>query len=121
LSNIDDFIAQFNSVEANMLQNIRHMILQSHPAIQEKFIYKCPFFMYQGPLCYFTFNKTQNRFVLGFVNGHAMLDTAKLLRADNNQTHIRHLILDPNNSNSLKIIPEYLQLALEVNNNKIKI
>lgn len=84
LPEVDAYIEQFDSAQANILQHIRTLILDSHPAMQEKFIYKTPFYCLSKNLCYLTFHKKRKRFVIGFIQGYTMPDPYDLLMSEDN-------------------------------------
>lgn len=115
LAEVSNYIEQFEPQQAAMLHLAREIILQSHPAIQEKFTYKTPFYLLKGYLCYFTYHKTRKRFIIGFVKGHLMEDPYGLLKADDKQKFIRHLVLETKQKINPEIIATYLQIAIEIN------
>lgn len=117
LPEVSNYIEQFEPQQAAMLHLVREIILQSHPAIQEKFTYKTPFYLLKGYLCYFTYHKTRKRFILGFVKGHLMEDPYGLLKADDKQKFIRHFVLDDRQFIDPDKIATYLQIAIEINEN----
>ncbi|AMM50204.1 hypothetical protein TH61_02105 [Rufibacter sp. DG15C] len=70
-----------------LLQRLRRFILQAAPQVEERFIYKCPFYYYLGQLCYMSTTKTGSAY-LGFVKG-MHLSNAQGLFAEPDTKQIR--------------------------------
>lgn len=66
----DFFLKQDNEWKATLYQ-VRELILNAAPGIEERFSYKTPFYYYKKPMIYFAKNKTG--FYLGFVDGAKMI------------------------------------------------
>lgn len=112
---IADYIEQFEPEQSKVLFAVRNLILESHPAVEERFLYKTPFYLFKSYLCYFSYHKSRRRFVLGFVKGYLMDDPYDLLKADDKQQYIRHLVINYADFPDPDIISFYLQMAIEIN------
>ena len=77
---IEDYIEQQSREIQPLLQNIRRIVNNSHPKIQERIHYRTPFFMYNGPLCYFGIIK-KTSVEIGFVRGFDLSNEQALLEA----------------------------------------
>jgi len=111
---VEAYIEHLDPKNAAILQAVRQVILDAHPAVVEKFIYSTPFYALFRNFCYLTFSKKHNTFVLGFTQGHLMDDPYQLLKAESNQKYIRHIFLKSDMAESLDIIATYLQIAVQI-------
>lgn len=114
-----DYITGFHESCSVIFWNVRQIILDAHPGIEEKFSYQTPFYYFNGPLIYLTWSKLKKLPVLGFVNGAEMTDDFGILQADEGQKQIRHIILNPGPSGD--IIRQYVNQALEIRFKNLKL
>ncbi len=113
----EEWIYNLEPETRNTMLKVRELILQAHPMIIEKYSYKIPFYYLNGMLCYFAILKKGKRPVLGLCDGHLIPDTYHLLRADENQKYIRHILLNIENLKP-EIVLHYIQKALDIKLNK---
>jgi hypothetical protein len=79
------YIQQQEKVLQPLLQRLRHCILQAAPQVEERFIYKCPFYYYLGQMCYMSTTK-KGAVYLGFVKGmHLSNDQGLFAEPDTKQ------------------------------------
>lgn len=114
LHGIAAYFGQFELKEQEMLLQTREIILQTHPAIHEKFTYQSPFYAYRKILCYLVYNKKNRRFVIGLIQGSRIEDVFGLLKHEDGQKDIRHLVLDLRDPIGPEVIRTYVLLSMEV-------
>ena len=96
-----------------LLQRLRHCVLQAAPQVEERFIYKCPFYYFQGQLCYMSTTKTGSVY-LGFVKGvHLSNDQGLFAEPDTKQ--IRKVFFHPGQPFPEVGLRELLQEAILYN------
>lgn len=91
---------------------VRSIIRELVPRVNESMTYACPFFKYLGLFCFITYNKKNKRMVLGFCNGHLLSDEAGVLRADENQAYIRHWVLEEEKTLDESLLRVYIYEAV---------
>lgn len=90
---IETYFTRCEPAQQEIFYYVRQLILDAHAAIEEKFTYMCPFYHFNGLLCYLSLQKKGKRAVLGFCDGFSLSDLYGILRADEGQTQIKHLLL----------------------------
>ncbi|QHL87260.1 hypothetical protein GU926_07375 [Nibribacter ruber] len=92
---------------------MRQFVLQAAPQVEERFIYKCPFYYYLGQMCYMSTTKTGSVY-LGFVKGlHLSNDQGLFAEADTKQ--IRKVFFRPGLPFPEAALRELLQEAILYN------
>ncbi|GAA4315030.1 hypothetical protein GCM10023183_35470 [Nibribacter koreensis] len=90
--------------------------MQAAPQVEERFIYKCPFYYYLGQLCYMSTTKTGSVY-LGFVKGmHLSNDQGLFAEPDTKQ--IRKVFFHPDQPFPEESLRELLQEAILYNDFK---
>ena len=100
------------SVAAQYSQ-VRSLVGRLVPQAREEIKFKTPFFTFQGIFLYFSLHKKRH-WVIGFCNGHLMEDEARILRADEGQTMIRHWVLEEDQKLDLDLLGAYLLESAEI-------
>lgn len=76
---IENYINHLNPNQQAIAYQLRQLILESSPYIQEKFSYKVPFYYQHAWLCYL--NADKDGLYLSFCRGQALSNTQGLLSA----------------------------------------
>ncbi|MBL7811908.1 MAG: DUF1801 domain-containing protein [Bacteroidetes bacterium] len=114
-----NYLHRLQPWQKEVFLRFRSLILQVHPHIQECFTYQVPFYKLNGLYCYFSVLKKGRKTVWGICDGFALDDPYHLLRADEKQTQIRHLVFEENAPfPDEEILMYYLISAAEIKLNK---
>jgi hypothetical protein len=81
---INDYFSRQEKNTIPILRELRQMLLNASPALEERFIYKAPFYYYFGVMCYLHVSKTTVN--LGFCNGFELSNEQNLLEAKDRNT-----------------------------------
>lgn len=76
---IDEYIETQTPKTAEILIQLRHFIISSHPKMVETWKFKTPFYVYKGMFCYLSIEKKSNSVYVGFCDGHLMANESLLL------------------------------------------
>lgn len=87
---VDEFIDGLEEQYISPITHCRALILSLHPAMEERFSYKCPFYYYLGSFCYIYVSKGE--LILGLVHGHLYSNEQGVLTA-NDRKQIRHVVI----------------------------
>lgn len=98
---------------AQQFQQVRALVQRLIPQAREEIKYRTPFVTYQGIFLYFSFHKKKH-WVIGFCNGHLLEDEARILRAEEGQTMIRHWVLEEGQKLDLDLLGAYLLESAEI-------
>ena len=110
---IDLYVAKLEPWMQERFETIRQLIL-TFPEIKETFRYQAPFYDYHGMMLYMGHYR-RTRFVMGFCNGVLMKNEAGILRADANQTQIRHLEFFKDRPMNEALVIACIHEAMQVN------
>jgi uncharacterized protein len=67
MSKVDDYIETLDDTSSNIAAQVRQLLLEYVPGIEEKFSFKIPFYHYFGMFCYI--NAIKDGIALGFCRG----------------------------------------------------
>jgi hypothetical protein len=109
----DRYVHSLKPEDAIIMEVMRDFVLEYKEGIQEVFKYHCPFYMYNGPLCYLSFEKKTNTVVIGFIQGFKFEDRYNLLSTDTKQ--VRKLYFKNTDDLDENILNYYLSQALVIN------
>ncbi len=87
---VDAFIDQLEEQHVASIAQCRSLLLSLHPAMEERFSYKCPFYYYLGPFCYIYVSRGE--LILGLVHGHLYSNEQGILTA-HDRKQIRHVVI----------------------------
>ena len=114
----DRYVHKLAPEEALIMEVMRDFVLESHEGIQEVYKYHCPFYMFNGPLCYLSFEKKTQTVIIGFTQGFKFEDKFGLLSTDTKQVRKLYFknadVLDEN------ILKYYMDQAIKTNETKKK-
>ncbi|MCU0441999.1 MAG: DUF1801 domain-containing protein [Bacteroidia bacterium] len=99
------------------LFNEVRMLMSTFTEITEKMRYNTPFFDAGGKMMCYLGSFKKKRFVLAFVNGNLMKDEAGILKAEHNQTQVRHWEFFENRAYDTELLVEYIAEAIQLNLN----
>lgn len=91
---------------------LRSIILNSIPGVEEQYKYKCPFYVYRGLLCYLS--PTKNGMYIGFIKGTSLQDEDQRLTGEHLK-QIRHLNFNSISDIDEDVVKDFLFQAVEVN------
>lgn len=106
-TSFDAFLETCPEPIARQYQQVRSLVQRLIPQAREEIKYRTPFVTFHGIFLYFSFHKKKH-WVLGFCNGHLLEDEARILRADEGQTMIRHWVLEEAQKPDLDLLGAYL-------------
>ncbi|EMR03427.1 DUF1801 domain-containing protein [Cesiribacter andamanensis] len=108
---IAHFIERHTAEQRRLMLQLRELILQAAPAIEESLKWKIPFYAHQGLLCYL--NPTPGGICLGFCRGALLSNAGGLLTGEGKEVRLLHLTSDT--PLPLDAIRQLLQEALLLN------
>lgn len=77
MNSVEAYLDQLNPEQLAIAQKLRHLILKAAPNIEEKFVYKVPFYYYHSRICYL--NAFPKGLYIGFVRGQELSNSQGLL------------------------------------------
>lgn len=89
-SKVDAFIYNFPKEIRKILLEIREIVMESAPFMEEQFKYKIPFYSCYGPLLYI--NPKESKVIVGFMKGSILAQTNSNLVGE--QKIVRHFIFN---------------------------
>ena len=107
------FIDRQQQEQRQLLHQLRQIILESAPHIEERIKWKIPFYSYQGLLCYLNLQAKGNGVVLGFCRGAMLSNEQRLLQG--NGKEVRLVIFNDQDSLPKEEIRQLLQEAMLLN------
>lgn len=113
---VDRYIFNLEPNQALIADILREILLSKYKELQEVYKYNCPFYEYNGPICYINFEKKSKKLIIGFYYGNKLKDKYNALSNDTKQ--IRKLYF-----NSIDDIDEEkldYYIAQSINMNSIK-
>lgn len=114
----DRYVYELNPDDSIIMDVLRDCILNTSLDIVEVYKYKCPFYEFNGPLCYLSFEKKTHTVILGFIHGYKLEDTFLKLSSDLKQ--VRKLYFKTVEELNEKEIQHYVKQAIEINSDKKK-
>ena len=91
-SRIEEYILKHSNDNQLIFHELRQIILNASPKINEKYAYQCPFYYFKRPLAYlYTTAKNPNNVILGFCQGAQLSNDQGLLVASDRK-QIRHIV-----------------------------
>ncbi len=103
---------------ALIFEVLRDYIERKIPEVVETYKYKCPFYEYNGMLCYINFERKSKTVVLSFVEGFLLEDKYQLLSSDTSQ--VKKLYYPTLKSINTQKLDYYMDQALKINKTKTK-
>lgn len=117
---IDDYIAKSEEFAKPILRYIRDLVHKACPEVEEKMKWGMPHFDYKGMMCGMASFK--NHCIFGFWKASLMKDERKVfIKGENAGMGNFGKITDINNLPPAKIIIEYINEAMRLNDDKINI
>lgn len=111
---VEEYINRQTPEIHRLLTQIRRLILDAAPRIQEKISWGVPFYFHKGPLCYLNPLRTTEAAVdLCFMRGHEFPNEHELLENRGRRT-VRSIVVRADNFNE-DLIRELLQEAVTLN------
>ena len=83
------FIHQHSQEQGRIMHQLRQLILESAPHIEESLKWKIPFYSYQGLLCYL--NPQADGVCLGFCKGALLSNNEGLLQGSGKEVRLLHI------------------------------
>lgn len=83
------FIDKHSEEQRLIMQEIRQLIIEAAPRIEESIKWKIPFYSYQGLLCYL--NPRGTGVVLGFCKGALLSNEKGLLKGTGKEVRLLHI------------------------------
>lgn len=108
---VSAYIRQQPEADQPYYEQLRQLILESGPGVEELLKYGIPFYHYFGPLCYLSPQKGQ--LILGFTKGASLADENGILTG--NQQVVRHFVVNKDALDQLDELRRLLQEAMLLN------
>jgi hypothetical protein len=107
---VEEYIESLPEHFHQPMEEVRHMILDLHPGVEERWKHQCPFYYFRKRFCYL--NCPKDTIILGFVHGNEMQDHAGLLQG--NGAQVRHFMFDPKEPLPYDLLHHYLIESITV-------
>ncbi len=112
MNKVDNFISELPTWKINIINHLRVLIKESHPAITESIKYNTPFYEYKGQLCYILVKPS--KIELSFSKGYKLNPLHKGL-VKRNRKQVRTLLFRQKTGVDEMKVRELMQEALMIN------
>lgn len=112
MNKVDVFISELPTWKINIINQLRYLIKESHPAIIEGIKYNTPFYDYKGPLCYLLIKPS--KIELSFSKGYKLNQQNRGL-VKRNRKQVRTLLFRQKTGVDENKVRELMQEALLIN------
>jgi len=113
-NDVDLYLRQTPKLLRYLMIEVRAIIWKTIPGVEETIKFTVPFYSRQGLLCYLSPLKKKDGIYIGFAKGYLMSDESGIFTGKNLK-QIRHIEFRKNSDIKKKLLMEYLEEAIILN------